>query len=156
MAANRFRSALFVAVAGFVLAFGTTGNAAPKIAAPYMPILQELHQTRKLLHAADHDYAGFRAKAVHQVTKAIHALNPPRPRTTPKKGQPGAPGQPGAQAPRPREPQAVSDKQLQQAIAQLQVVLNQLGSLTGDARAGAAMVHVRNAIQDLHTALKIN
>jgi hypothetical protein len=149
MTASRLRVGLFTVAVGCLFAFGATGDAAPKVPATHVPIVQELHQTKMLLNAADHDYDGFRAKAAHQVTRAIHALVPPHPRTTPKTTPPVAPGQ------RVREPQAVSDKQLQQAIQQLQVVLNQLGSLPGDARAGAATVHVRSAIQDLQTALKI-
>jgi hypothetical protein len=157
MAANRIRSVLFVAAAGFLLAFGATGDAAPKVAPVHVPIVQGLHQTRTLLQGADHDYAGYRSKAVHEVTKAIHALNPPRGQTTPpRKGPPDAPAPPGAAKPRVREPQAVSDMQLQQALKQLHFILNQLGSLPGHARTSAAMVHVRHAIQDLHAALKIN
>ena len=149
MTAFRLRLSLFVAAAGFMLAFGSASDAAPKIPAAHVPILQGLHQTRTLLHMANHDYDGFRAKAVHQVTKAIHALDPPHSRTTPKK--PAAPPMP-----RPNEPQAVSDAQLKQAIGQLNVILNQLGSLPGDAHAATAMTHVRSAIADLNVALKIN
>jgi hypothetical protein len=150
MTAFRLPLSLFVAAAGCMLAFGSASNAAPKIPAAHVPILQGLHQTRTLLHMANHDYDGYRAKAVHQVTKAIHTLDPPHPRTTaPKK--PAAPP-----LPRPNEPQAVSDAQLKQAIGQLNVILNQLGSLPGDAHAATAMAHVRSAVADLNVALKIN
>jgi hypothetical protein len=147
MTASRLGLSFFVAAAG-LLALGSTGNAEPKIAPAHAPILQGLHQTHALLHMANHDYDGFRAKAMHQVTKAIHTLHPPHPRT-PK--TPHAPP-----PPRPNEPQAVSDAQLKQAIQQLNVILNQLGSLPGDAHAATAMGHVRSAIADLNVALKIN
>lgn len=162
MTANRLRSGLFVAAAGCMLAFGATGDAAPKVAAVHVPIVQGLHQTKALLNAANHDYEGFRAKAVHEVTKAIHALDPPNVRTAPKKAAQITPAPPAGQAApavKPaavKEAQAASDKQLQQAIQQLKMLLGQLEALPASPRAAIAVGHVRGAIHELHTALKIN
>lgn len=162
MTANRLRSGLFIAALGCMLAVGATGDAAPKVAAAHVPIVQGLHQTKALLNAAIHDYVGHRAKAVHEVTKAIHALDPPNARATPKKAAPPtpapaagqvAPAGKGAQA--AGENQAASDKQLQQAIQQLRALQTQLETLPADARASTAVGHVRGAIHELNTALQI-
>jgi hypothetical protein len=110
-------------------------------------LLQELGQARHLLHLANHDYKGYRAKAVHEVTKAMHALEPNH------KHHPHHPTV--ARTGGNNEAQDVSDKQLQQAIQ----ILHQVRSQLGGARGGntvAANEHIGHAIRELHTALKIN
>jgi hypothetical protein len=138
-----------VASAGLLLALGAGQVSAVKGGGtlPYAQVVLELNQTRALLQQANHDYDGFRAKAVGQVTKAIHALVQGRPHKTVHHAHPSQPAV--------HEPQAKSDAQLRQAMQQLQVVLNQLGTRNGDPQAGAAMTHVQAALADLNQALKI-
>ena len=54
----------------------TTKNAAKKALhkAEHASILSELHQAKHLLDIALHDYHGHRAKADHEIHKAIHLL----------------------------------------------------------------------------------
>ena len=128
-----------LAAQGNVHAQGKKGNAGP-----YAPILNELQQTRMLLNQADRDYKGFRAKAVHEVGKAMHALHPKH-----KHKLPPAPKLTG------QENQVVSDMQLAQAQKQIQVILTQLTSGTANPNTTAAVGHLQNAIGHLNTALKI-
>ena len=112
----------------------------------------ELNTTIKLLQAADHDYQGHRAQAIHDIHQAIHALHPTANHN--KSSAPGgkvtgknvtAKGQ-GAN----KEPQAVSDAQLKQAIAQLNTVQGQL-----KAAPPAALHSVQAAVKQLQVALTI-
>ncbi len=154
MQSQAFRLGVWTAVAGLMLGAGAVERAAAQKGAPgpYAPIITELRQTRELLNQANHDYDGYRAKAVHQVTKAIHVLHPPA-KTKPKTGTPKPPAPP---QPPVKEDQAKSDAQLAQAAKQLQVILSQLQSLpAADARAVQAVPHVQAAINDIQTALKI-
>ena len=127
----------------------------------------ELNTTIKLLQAADHDYQGHRAQAVHDIHQAIHALHPTAnhnkssatggkvtgktvtgktvtgktitAKTVTAKSQ-------GAN----KEPQAVSDAQLKQAITQLNTVQGQL-----KAAPPAALHSVQAAVKQLQVALTI-
>jgi hypothetical protein len=112
-------------------------------------VITQLKSIRTVLHNADHDYQGHHAKAVHQITEAIHVLegikNLPR--------KPHKPGQ-GQGQQHLREPQAVSDAQLSQALQQLQAVQSQLSSSPGS-HTVAAGKHISQAILDLQTALKV-
>jgi hypothetical protein len=135
------------------------GVAQPAGAAPATPaasinktIVTELHAIRALLHQADADYKGHRVKAMHEITAAIHALVPPHKHATGKKPATGSVARP---APANKEPQAVSDAQLQQAIQQLQAVQSQLASAT-HGNVAAANAAINRAIAELRTALKIN
>jgi hypothetical protein len=113
----------------------------------------ELNTTIKLLQAADHDYQGHRAQAVHDIHQAIHALHPTannnkssaKGKQVTAKGKNLAKGQ-GAN----KEPQAVSDAQLKQAIVQLNTVQGQL-------KAGppSALNSVQAAVKQLQIALTI-
>jgi hypothetical protein len=100
----------------------------------------------ELLERADHDYKGHRARAVHEITAAIHAVEgrPHHARRLPHIPKPHA------HRPARTEPQAVSDAQLRQAIQQLAAVEAQLGTLHPKARAAIAA-----AVRELHTALRI-
>ena len=111
---------------------------------PHAQILSELQQTRLLLNQADRDYKGWRAKAVHEVGKAMHALHPKH-----KHKLPPAPKLTG------KENQAVSDMQLAKAQQQIQVIINQLASGTANPNTATAVGHLRNAVGHLNTALKI-
>ena len=140
------RLTLCLAVAALLAAQGSVGAQGKKKGAgsPYAPVLNDLQQTRVLMNQANHDYNGFRAKAVHEVGKAMHALQ-----ANHKHKLPAAPKVTGP------ENQAVSDMQLAQAQKQIQVVLNQLMSGTANPSTTAAVGHLQNAIGHLNTALKI-
>jgi hypothetical protein len=112
---------------------------------PNAQAIVQLKQTRALLHKADHDYKGNRVKAMHEITKAIHALEGTHGRHQPHPVKSGKSG---------GEPQSVSDAQLKLAITQLQTVQSQLGSST-TANVGVANAAISRAIQDLQTALSI-
>jgi hypothetical protein len=102
-----------------------------------------LHQVHGLLATANHDYDGHRAKAVHHVSQAIHELG-----GTHKGTNKGANANANGNGPAIREPQAQSDAQLQQAI-QL------LNGLQGQVANAKAAEHLKEAIAELNTALKI-
>jgi hypothetical protein len=119
---------------------------------PKKTVVTQLRATRTLLQQADHDYQGHRAKAVHEITLAIHALVPPkktRPRPAGIKPAPGI-----ARPDRNNESQAVSDTQLKQAMQQLNTLQPQITSLTSG-NVTAASAAVTKAIQELQTALQI-
>jgi hypothetical protein len=117
------------------------GGAAPKqtpaVTIPNAVYIQQLKTTRALLERANHDYDGYRAKAVHQVTKAIHALEGTKNKHTAQFKKGG------------NEPQSVSDMQLRQAVKELQAVQMQLPA------GSTASQHIGKAIADLNTALAI-
>jgi hypothetical protein len=136
-------ASLFLAVnAGPVPALGQTATGSA--ASANTQAVQELKATRALLHKADHDYKGNRVKAIHEITKAIHALEGTHSRQHPH--HPPAKG--GG------ESQAVSDAQLQKAIQQLQTVQSQLGG-GQSSNVTVANAAIGRAIVDLQTALKI-
>jgi hypothetical protein len=146
-----FASGMFRRASGLVasllvagLFFAGQGGAAQTTTNPNAQAIAQLKQTRALLHKADHDYKGNRVKAMHEITKAIHALEGTHGRHYhhAKSGKSGG------------EPQSVSDAQLKLAITQLQAVQSQLGSSTS-ANVGVANAAISRAIQDLQTALSI-
>jgi hypothetical protein len=114
-------------------------------------VASELKQIRKLLEMADHDYKGHRAAAVHEITKAIHIIEPPgMKKGLAKKGLGGG----GKKNTGNNEDQATSDAQLAQAIKQLQAVKGQLGANpTGNVALVSASL--TKAVEELETALKI-
>jgi hypothetical protein len=113
--------------------------------AGYAQVVHELHQTRVLLQEANHDYDGFRAKAVHEIGKAMHALHPAHKHKAPKAAVPTGGG----------EDQKVSDMQLAQANKQLQVVIGQLTSAAATPQTTTAVQYLQSAVGHLNTALKI-
>jgi hypothetical protein len=165
----RNTGSLAVAAAAVLAAWTSEAAARPNgqkgtgtTTSPYGAQVAALRQTRALLEQADHDYKGHRAAAVKQITAAIHALQPPRTTVTAPKGGLAKRGTPGPKPPDAKtggktggnEPQAVSDAQLQQAIAQLTTIQTQLAPMTGTGPA-AASAAVQNAVQELKTALTI-
>ena len=123
--------------------------------------LAALQQAHTLLAGANHDYDGYRAKAEHHITQAMHELGHQHGATgagTTHKGG-TAPANQGAAAPANKgaavqgnankEPQAQSDAQLKQA---LQLLSGLQGHLPNTHKAAA---HVQSAITELNTALKI-
>ena len=144
----------FVAlVLGGALVAAVPALAVPKVK-PVMPaqnsgVVQQLHQAVRLLSEANHDYDGYRAKAVHNVHKAIHSLEPSHhhPGTLPAAvGTTKGAGN--------KEEQNTSDQQLKTALQKLQAALPVLQGLPGKHHQQAA-ADVANAINDLNTALKI-
>ena len=127
----------------------TTANQIAKSqnAAIATQIISELQTVRTLLNAANHDYKGHRAAAVHQVTHAMHVLQygknhpNPGPHYTPAKGG-------------NREAQAISDAQLRQAMAALQQINVQLANTPGQHHA-ATIAAINRAIQEINQALKV-
>jgi hypothetical protein len=129
-------------------------------------VIAELKSARALLEKANHDYQGHRAKAVHEITHAIHLLehgkHHPNPQAATGNGNGNKPvaaggkkGKKGAgNANKPNEPQGESDAQLKHAIEILHKVEEQL-------QGGQAQHHhhaseaIHKAIHELHTALKV-
>jgi hypothetical protein len=105
------------------------------------PVVGELRQIKLLLERADRDYKGHRAAAVKEITAAMHALAPHQ-----KKH--------GKHLPGGGEPQALSDAQLREAIAQLGKVATQLSGRPGK-RPAKAVGHIGAAVQELQVALTI-
>jgi hypothetical protein len=150
MRTHVLRLAMCSAVVGLLAALSGSADAQGKkkgggvVGEPYAPILQELQKTRMVVNQADRDYKGFRAKAVHEVGKAMHALQ-----ANHKHKLPPAPKLTGT------EPQNVSDGQLVQGAKQIQAVIVQLNNLPGNKNTAAAVGHLQTAIGHLNTALKI-
>jgi hypothetical protein len=126
--------------------------AAPGTGAGAGPIINALRHAGWLIQQANHDYQGFRLRAMKEVTAAIQTLEPAHQTKIVKKVPPAQPAsQPNP--PQNQMSQAASDAQLQQAQKQLQSVLNQLNAYPQGA---AAVTHVQAAIQDLDQALKLS
>jgi hypothetical protein len=145
-----FRYLLAVAAGMLLPAVFVSEAAAVRRVPPgsHAALAAQLRATRALLRRADHDYQEHRVKAIQEITRAIHALEPAaaRPRHRPAVTPRPAPGG--------NEPQAVSDAQLRKALAQLQAVRANLG---GPGRhVAAARAAVERAMEELQIALKIN
>jgi len=148
MAALTFRIKLLIAAALTLASLILTSDASAvqkgTKASPTTILVRDLAAARHLLHMADHDYKGNRVKAIHEITKAMHALAPNHKHA-----------KPGQKTVGNNIPQTVSDKHLQQALMQLQTIQSQLGSAnTGNTT--LANSHITNAINFLKTALTIN
>ena len=128
-------------------------------------VITELKATRALLEKANHDYDGHRAKAVHEITHAIHLLehgkhhpNPQAANGNANGNKPTAAGGKKAKkaagnAAKPKEPQGESDKQLKHAIEILHRVEKQLHGQGQHHHHAAEAIH--KAIHELHVALKV-
>jgi hypothetical protein len=110
----------------------------------FATLVGELHQTRVLLQQANHDYDGYRAKAVHDLGQAMRALDPNHKHKLPPSSNPGA-----------GEDQRFSDAQLNQAGKQVQIIMSQLATGAATPQTTSAMQHMQNALGHLSTALKI-
>jgi hypothetical protein len=71
---TRLQIAVWSAAAIFGLA-QCNEAAAPAAHPAYAQVLSELHQAKHLLDHANHTYNGHRAKADHEISKAIHILH---------------------------------------------------------------------------------
>ena len=149
------RTAALALSAGLLTA-ATVAAAPTKVPPPVdpavAPFVKVLHEVVLLLNEANHDYDGHRAKAVHEVHNAIHALHPHRKAVRP--GTTPTPKPPTVKQPAPKEDQAKSDAQLKAAIQALQTVQTQLSSSTA-AHHKKAAADLQAAIAELNTALAI-
>jgi hypothetical protein len=153
-----------VVAAGILTSFAlcsTAGIAAqtPKLKAANLPAAQvivQLKSIRKLLQGANHDYEGHRAKAVHEVTKAIHLLEGtplPKAQKLAKTNVAGG-GNGGAGVGGVHEAQAASDMQLKQALTGLQTLQTHFNGSTAGVN-GDVNTAITTAVSELETALKI-
>jgi hypothetical protein len=132
-----------------------------------------LEAAKHLLEHGKHDYAGHRAKAVHEVTQAIKDLehhHRHHSAHSPMNAQGGTPGKQGAsmlggkmsakaEGKKPgtaeagrEESQGQSDEMLHKALHELEAVLKELGKHEHHKKAVEA---IEAAIHELHKALKI-
>jgi hypothetical protein len=154
------------AVLGLTMALSPANAFAPASAAgkvatssPYAAQIAELHAARTLLETADHDYKGHRAEAVKLISHAIHTLHPHKQSGAHAKGAKasaakGATAKPATAKGGNNMPQAQSDSQLKQAMAQVSAVQTQLAASKA-AEAGTAAASLQKAVQELQTALAI-
>jgi hypothetical protein len=118
-----------------------TGAKNPGLSSANAQLVQQLTGIRTTLNAADHDYDGHRAAAVHQISHAIHLLHNGKNHPNPSQTFVG-----GAHT----EPQAASDAQLRKSMTALQGLTVPPGK--HQAQVSAA---ITQAVADLQTALKI-
>jgi hypothetical protein len=153
---------LALAAAGLLSIHSPRASALPAAkrnqqAGAYTNQINNLRAVRQVLQNANHDYKGHRAKAVHQISSAIHALHGG---AKSGKGKGKATGAKVAKRVNQgagkavREPQALSDAQLRDAIAALQATQTQLAGAGGPG-AAKAVPHIGNAIKELGIALTI-
>ena len=149
--AMNYRGGMGTSVAGYAsmgMNRGGQGQGAQRVA-------RELMMARSLLQRGDHDYNGHRARAVKDINYALAALG--HGNNGGMNGMSGARpsgnGANGANGAR-REPQAVSDGQLRQAIQMLNTVQTQLSS-SGNSQHARVRVPVQRAMAELNTALTI-
>ncbi len=119
-------------------------------------LINELKTTKDLLeNKVDFDYQGHRVEAISQIDQAIRAINQngkPAPKNgnnkgTNAKGKKGSTGSSGSSS---GATQKQSDARLRQARQNLATILGQMG-----ARFAQAQTHIKDAIKELDTALKI-
>jgi hypothetical protein len=111
-----------------------------------------LQSVKITLEAADHDYGGHRADAVHDIGAAERQLRKALEHAPSHAGGKGE-AQTGASHP---EPQALSDKQLAEAVPALKAIAEALHHADHDygSHRVAAMEDLRAAIHQLETALE--
>jgi hypothetical protein len=138
------RTAALVLAAGCLFAAPVSARQKKVPPAPVDPavaaVVQQLHQAAKLLDEANHDYDGHRAKAEHEVHKAIHALHPAH-----RHPHLNAPAGPRVKEPAMKEDQKVSDAQLDKALQILQTLQPSLAS--------SSTPHVQKAAVDVAAAI---
>jgi hypothetical protein len=151
MLTRRLPAVAVLLLSGLALATRAEAAAPTKKKVVNAEVIAQLKSARALMHKANHNYKGHRAKAMHQTTQAIHALGGGG-----KKKDPAAP--PKVTPPtgkRTPEAQAISDAQLRQAQTDLKAILTTLNSLPAGAGRAKAINHIKKAIADLDTALKV-
>ena len=118
---------------------------------PYAPVIAELRTAKHELDRANHDYHGHRAKADHEIAKAIHLLEHGQHLHHPKSG-----GTKGKAKQHHNEAQPMSDLQLRQAEKLVKVALGQLSTVKNDLRAQQASVVLVDAVREIELALAVH
>jgi hypothetical protein len=145
---TRLQIALWSAAAVVGLAY-TNGEAAPKVAvqnkstpaasSPYAQVIHELHEAKHLLDHANHTYNGHRAKADHEIGKAIHVLHPEHHKHH-------------AHHHHKTEPQSASDTQLRMAEKLVRAAAHELKK-HNDAKAHEASKLLHQALHEIEQAI---
>jgi hypothetical protein len=128
-------------------------------------LVAELHGTMRLLHQADHDYNGHRARAIQHLTHAVHTIHPNtnmgqmngtnRGQGNGVAGLGNGGNRTGGANGQNKMPQAQSDQHLQQALQRLTVIQNQISNVGSNQRHAQALNHIQQATQELRTALNV-
>jgi hypothetical protein len=132
-------------------------------------LVTELRGTMRLLHQADHDYNGHRARAIQHLSRAVNTIHPSTnmgQMNGMNRGQGnGAAGaraglgkggnRTGAANGQNKMPQAQSDQHLQQAMQRLTVIQNQISNVGSNQRHAQALNHIQQATQELRVALNV-
>jgi hypothetical protein len=121
-------------------------------------VLKELHEAIHLLDHANHDYNGHRAKADHEVHKAIHILHPHHHKTTTTAKTAAVPKPAAAKTGQHKhvhEPQQASDTQLRQAEKLVHAALLELHKHHGE-KAHEASKHLHHAIHEIQQAIHLH
>jgi hypothetical protein len=115
---------------------------------PYAPVIAELRTAKHELDRANHDYHGHRAKADHEIARAIHLLEhgTHHPKTGAAKGK----------AKHHNEAQPLSDAQLRHAEQIVRVAISQLSTVKNDPRAHQANVVLHDAVREIEHALAVH
>ena len=111
------------------------------------PAMTALHQAHTLLATANHDYDGHRAKAEHHITQAMHEMGGHHQGQGKNKGR-------GRQR-REREQRTGEQGATGPVRRTLQKAVQLLTGMQGQVSNAKAAEHIKEAIAELNTALKI-
>jgi hypothetical protein len=114
----------------------------------FTQVLSELHQAKHLLDHANHTYNGHRAKADHEIGKAIHILH----HEHHKKGTTPA-AKSTAKAPHKSESAQASDTQLRQAEKLVHAALHELKKHPHNEKAHHAAKLLHEAAHEIELAI---
>lgn len=114
-------------------------------------VLSELHQAKHLLDHANHTYNGHRAKADHEIGKAIHILHPEHHKkgTTPAKTTPH-------KEEHKSESQQASDTQLRQAEKLVHAAILELHKHKDSEKAHHAIKLLHEAAHEIELAIHLH
>lgn len=119
----------------------------------FTQVLHELHEAKHLLDHANHTYNGHRAKADHEITKAIHILHPEHHKkgttTAAKSTHTKGSGQPS------ETPQA-SDTDLRKAEKLVHAAIHELHKHKHDEKAHHASKLLHEAAHEIELALHLH
>jgi hypothetical protein len=119
-------------------------------------VISHLNSALATLAKSDHDYQGHRVRAMNHIGTAIRHLEPAAVRRNmPNPASSFKATSNGAGAGKNPMPQAASDQHLHNALQSLNGVGTQLATFGTSQNHARALGSVRNAIQELNTALNI-
>ncbi len=119
-------------------------------------VISNLNSAMATLAKADHDYQGHRVRAMNHIGTAIRHLEPAAVRrNTPNPASTYKAASNGNGAGKNAKPQAVSDQHLHTALQSLNGIGTHLTTYGTTQNHARALGSVRNAIQELNTALNI-